>query len=77
LQGVLALTGQTEEVSMPANQLKRAEQAIVSLREAGELPPKATIALVEVVRNIDKRLTVLEGKGRISPTAEMGLPNRR
>jgi hypothetical protein len=64
---------------MPANQLKRAEQAIVSLREAGELPPKATIALselVEVVRNIDKRLTVLESKGRISPAAAMGLPNR-
>jgi hypothetical protein len=74
------LTGQTEEISMPANQLKRAEQAIESLREAEELPPKATFALselVEVVRNIAKRLTVLEGKGRIHPTAEMGLPNRR
>jgi hypothetical protein len=65
---------------MPANQLKRAEQAIERIKEEGELPPKATIALselVDVVRNIDKRLTVLEGKGRISPTAEMGLPNRR
>jgi hypothetical protein len=65
---------------MPANQLKRAEQAIEHIGEAEELPPKATIALselVEVVRNIDKRLTVLEGKGRTSPVAEMGLPNRR
>jgi hypothetical protein len=65
---------------MPANQLKRAEQAIERIRDAQELPPKATIALselVEVVRNIDKRLTVLEGKGRISPVAETGLPNRR
>jgi hypothetical protein len=65
---------------MPANQLKRAEQAIEQIREAEELPPKATIALselVEVARNIDKRLTVLEGKGRISPVAETGLPNRR
>jgi hypothetical protein len=74
------LTGQTDEISMPAEQLERAEQAIESLRETGEPPPKATIALselVEVVRNIEKRLTVLEGKGRIHPTAEMSLPNRR
>jgi hypothetical protein len=74
------LTGQTEEISMPANQLKRAEQAIERIREEAELPPKAKIALqelVEVVRNLDKRLTVLEGRGRIHPTAEMGLPNRR
>jgi uncharacterized membrane protein YccC len=65
---------------MPANQLKRAEQAIEKIKEQAELPPEATIALqelVEVIRNIEKRLTVLEGKGRIHPTAEMGLPNRR
>jgi uncharacterized membrane protein YccC len=75
-----ALTGQTEEIPMPASQLKRAERAIEKIREQTELPPEAAIALqelVEVIRTIENRLSVLEGKGRIHPTAEMGLPNRR
>ncbi|HEX9471428.1 MAG TPA: hypothetical protein VF957_18015 [Bradyrhizobium sp.] len=65
---------------MPASQLKRAERAIEKIREQTELPPEAAIALqelVEVIRTIENRLSVLEGKGRIHPTAEMGLPNRR
>jgi hypothetical protein len=33
--------------------------------------------LIDLVRTIESRLTALEGKGRIHPTAEMGLPNRR
>jgi uncharacterized membrane protein YccC len=74
------LTAQTEEISMAANQLKRAECAIEAIREQAELPPEAITALQEifdVVRNIENRLSLLEGKGRIHPTAEMGLPNRR
>jgi len=65
---------------MAANQWKRAERAIETIREQAELPPEAITALQEifdVVRNIENRLSLLEGKGRIHPTAEMGLPNRR
>jgi uncharacterized membrane protein YccC len=65
---------------MPANQLKRAERAVERIKEQAELPPETAIALediVEAVRNIEQRLSALEGKPRIDPTAEMGLPNRR
>jgi len=65
---------------MPIARLKRAERAIERIREQAELPPETAIALqelIDVVRNIEDRLSVLEGKGRINPTAEMGLPNRR
>jgi hypothetical protein len=65
---------------MPVNPLKRTEQAIERIRRKAELHPETAIALqelVEVVRNIENRLSVLEAKGRINPTAEMSLPNRR
>jgi hypothetical protein len=65
---------------MAATQLKRAERAIETIREHAELPPETATALqelVDVVRTIESRLTALEGRGRIHPTAEMGLPNRR
>jgi hypothetical protein len=64
---------------MPYTQLKRAERAIERIREQAELPAETAIALqelVDVVRNIEGRLSALEGKGRIRPTAEMDLPNR-
>jgi uncharacterized membrane protein YccC len=65
---------------MPTTQLKRAERAIERIREQAELPPETAIALqelVDVVRNIESRLSALEGAGNIHPTAEMGLPNQR
>jgi hypothetical protein len=65
---------------MPGTQLKRTERAIERIKEQAELPPETAVALqelVEVVRDIEGRLSVLEGKGRIHPTAEMDLPNRR
>jgi len=65
---------------MPGTQLKRTERAIERIKEQAELPPETAVALqelVEVVRDIEGRLSVLEGKGRIRPTAEMDLPNRR
>jgi hypothetical protein len=73
-------TAQTEEIFMAANQLKRAERAIETIREQAELPPEAIITVqrvFEVVQNIENRLSLVEGEGRIHPTAEMGLPNRR
>jgi hypothetical protein len=69
-----------EDIPMPATQLKRAERAIERIREQAELPPETAIALqelVDVVRNMEGRLSALESKGRIHPTAEMDLPNRR
>lgn len=33
--------------------------------------------LVDVIRRIEGRLSVLEAKARSHPTAEMSLPNRR
>jgi hypothetical protein len=65
---------------MPATQLKRAERAIERIREQADLPPETAIALqelVDVVRNVEGRLSALEIRGRIHPTAEMALPNRR
>lgn len=65
---------------MPATQLKRAERAIERIRQQAELPPETAIALqelVDVVRNIESRLSALESTGRLPPTAEMGLPNHR
>jgi uncharacterized membrane protein YccC len=70
----------TEDIPMPANQFTRAERAIERIREQAELPPEAAIALqelVDVVRSVEGRLSALEDKGRIHPTAEMALPNRR
>jgi uncharacterized membrane protein YccC len=64
---------------MPSSQLKRAEQAIAMIRDQNELPREAADALqelVDVVRAIEGRLSMLEGKGRLRPTAEMDLPNR-
>jgi hypothetical protein len=68
------------EDAMPATQLKRAERAIERIREQAALPPETAIALqelVDVVRDIDSRLSALKSTGRIRPTAEMGLPNHR
>jgi hypothetical protein len=65
---------------MPATQLKRAERAIERIREQADLPPETAIALqelVDAVRNVEGRLSTLEIRGRIHPTAEMALPNRR
>ena len=63
---------------MPATQLNRAERAIERIREQAELPPETAIALqelIDVVRDIEGRLSALEGRGRHYPTAEMDLPN--
>jgi hypothetical protein len=65
---------------MPATQLKRAERAIERIREQADLPPETAIALqeiVDVVRNVEGRLSAMEDKERNHPTAEMALPNRR
>jgi uncharacterized membrane protein YccC len=64
---------------MPSSQLKRAEQAIARIQEQAELPPETAEALkeiVDVVRAIEGRLSVLEGKSRVRATAAMDLPNR-
>jgi hypothetical protein len=69
-------TGATEDIPMPYTQLKR---AIERIREQADLPTETAIALqelVDVIRNIEGRLSALEGKGRIRPTSEMDLPNR-
>jgi hypothetical protein len=76
----LGFDRRTKDIPMPAIQLKRAKRAIEKIREQAELPPETAIALqelIDLVRTIESRLTALEGKGRIHPTAEMGLPNRR
>jgi uncharacterized membrane protein YccC len=65
---------------MPSSQLKRAERAIQSIRDQAELPPETADALqelVDVVRNIEGRLSALEGKGKPYPTEAMALPNRK
>jgi len=65
---------------MPSSQLKRAERAIQTIRDRVELPPETADALqeiVDVVRTIESRLSTLEGKGHLRPSAEMELPNRR
>jgi hypothetical protein len=76
----LGFDRRTKDIPTPAIQLKRAERAIERIREQAELPPETAIALqelIDLVRTIESRLAALEGKGRIHPTAEMGLPNRR
>jgi hypothetical protein len=65
---------------MQQEELQRAARAVETIRERAEFAPEiatAFEAIVEVIREMDGRLSALEGKGRIHPTAEMGLPNRR
>jgi hypothetical protein len=65
---------------MPSSQLKRAGRAIQTIRDRAELPPETADALqeiVDVIRTIEGRLSTLEGKGHLRPSAEMELPNRR
>jgi uncharacterized membrane protein YccC len=65
---------------MPSSQLKRAERAIQTIRDQAELPPETADALqeiVDVVRTIEGRLSVLEAKGHPRSSTEMELPNRR
>jgi uncharacterized membrane protein YccC len=65
---------------MPSSQLKRAERAIQTIRDQAELRPETADALqeiVDVIRTIEGRLSTLEGKGRLRPSAEMELPNPR
>ena len=65
---------------MPSGQLKRAERAIQTIRDQAELPSETADALqeiVDVIRTIESRLSTLEGKGHLHPSAEMELPNRR
>jgi hypothetical protein len=66
-------------MTMPISQLKRAEPAIQTIRDQAELPPETADALqiVDVIRTIEGRLSTLEGKGDLRPSAEMELPNRR
>jgi len=62
------------------SQLKRAERAIRTIREKCGVSSETADALqelVEVIRNAEGRLAVLEGKGSLRRTAEMELPNRR
>jgi hypothetical protein len=64
---------------MPSSQLKRTERAIAVIRSKGGLPREAADALqelVDVVRALEGRLSMLEARRRASPTAEMDLPNR-
>jgi len=65
---------------MPSSQLKRVERAIQTIRDQAELPSETADALqeiVDVIKTIESRLSTLEGKGRLRPSAEMELPNRR
>jgi uncharacterized membrane protein YccC len=65
---------------MPSSQLKRAESAIQTKRDQAELPPETAHALqeiVDVIRTIEGRLSTLENKGNLRPSAEMELPNLR
>jgi uncharacterized membrane protein YccC len=65
---------------MPSSQLKRAERAIQAIRDQAELPPEAADALqelVDVIRTIEGRLSLLETKGHPHRTEQMELPNRR
>jgi uncharacterized membrane protein YccC len=67
-------------MTMPSSQLKRAERATQTIRDRAELPPETADALqeiVDVIRTIDGRLSTLEGKGHLRPSAEMELPNPR
>jgi uncharacterized membrane protein YccC len=67
-------------MTMPSSQLKRAERAIQTIRDQAELPPETADALqeiVDVIRTIEGRLSALEGKGQLRPSAEMELPNRK
>jgi hypothetical protein len=67
-------------MTMPSSQLKRAERAIQTIRDQAELPPETADALqeiVDVIRSIEGRLSALEGKGHLCPSAEMELPNPR
>jgi uncharacterized membrane protein YccC len=59
---------------MPSSQLKRAERAIQTIRDQAELPPETADALqeiVDVIRTIEGRLSTLEGKGHLRPSAEI------
>jgi len=64
---------------MPSSQLKRAERSTQTIRGQAELPPETADALQEIVviRTIEGRLSTLEGKGSLRPSAEMKLPNPR
>jgi hypothetical protein len=64
-------------MTMPISQLKRAERAIRTIRDQAELPHETADALkeiVDVIRTIEGRLSTLEGKGDLRPSAEMELP---
>jgi hypothetical protein len=63
--------------SMPSSHLKRAERAIQTIRDQAELPLETADALqelVDVVRNIESRLSTLEGKGKSHPTELAPVP---
>lgn len=66
---------------MPSSNLKRAEWAIQTIRDRAESPPETADALqelVDVVRNIEGRLSAAENRGRPHPTeAAVALPNRK
>ena len=64
---------------MHSSKSKRLEQAIQSLRDRADWSPQAAEALEDLcdaIREIDGRLSTLEGRQRLRPTAEMDLPNR-
>jgi uncharacterized membrane protein YccC len=63
---------------MPSSQLKRAERAIATIRDQGELPPETADAIEEIVealRIVERRLAMLESGGHKPPTAQMEPPN--
>jgi uncharacterized membrane protein YccC len=67
-------------MTMPSSRLKRAERAIQTIRDQAELPPEMAEALQEIVAvitSIEGRLSTLDGKGHLRPSAEMELPNPR
>jgi hypothetical protein len=64
---------------MSSSQLKRAEHAIEQVRSNGCMPPEAIDALTEIVdlvRSIESRVSVLETSSPKPPTSQMDLPNR-
>jgi len=70
----------TGDLDMSSSQLKRAERAIQTIRDQSGLSSETADALqelVDVIRSVEGRLSVLESKGSPRRTAEMDLPNRQ
>jgi hypothetical protein len=61
---------------MPSSQLKRAERAIQTIRDQAELPLETADALqelIDLIRNIEGRLSSLQSKGTSAPNGVDGV----